>query len=146
MKAKNFWLGASAIALLAFMTMGCVHPHHARRDRPRVVQAHKPGPPPHAPAHGYRHKHHAHGVDLVFDSGLGVYLVVGLADHFFLHDQFYRRSGGEWFVSAELGHGWTAVGSSVLPKGLGKAKRAKKHKQAHKKHGKKHAPPAKHGY
>ncbi len=142
MAAKNFWRSASAIAVLASVAVGCVYPHHARRHLPRVVQAHKPGPPPHAPAHGHRHNHHSHGVDLVFDSGLGVYGVVGLSDHFFLNDHFYRRSGGEWYMSAELGHGWTVVRSSKLPKGLLKTKRAKQHKKAHKKH----APPAKHGH
>ncbi|MEE9551944.1 MAG: hypothetical protein V3V89_02760, partial [Gammaproteobacteria bacterium] len=46
------------------------------------------GPPPHAPAHGYRHKHHGH--DLEFDSHLGVYVVVGLASVYFLDGLYYK--------------------------------------------------------
>ncbi len=33
---------------------------------------HRGNPPPHAPAHGYRHYHPADGMELVFDSELGV--------------------------------------------------------------------------
>jgi len=33
------------------------------------------GPPAHAPANGYRYKYQGH--DMVYDSGLGVYVVIG---------------------------------------------------------------------
>ncbi|MFQ5585276.1 MAG: hypothetical protein ACE5GF_00390, partial [Thermodesulfobacteriota bacterium] len=46
------------------------------------VKSKKHGPPPHAPAHGYRHKHR-HGVELMFDGGLGVYIAVGLSGIYF---------------------------------------------------------------
>ena len=35
---------------------------------------HKPGPPPHASAHGYRHKHHD-GRELEYDSKIEAYIV-----------------------------------------------------------------------
>ena len=37
------------------------------------------GPPAHARAHGYRRKQ-VHGYDLVYDSSLGLYVVVGMSD------------------------------------------------------------------
>src|SRR5262245_11687981 len=47
------------------------------------------GPPPWAPAHGHR-RHHQRAyqhrdatVDMVFDSGLGVYVVVGLPNYYY---------------------------------------------------------------
>ena len=47
------------------------------------------GPPPHAPAHGYRHKHQ-HGVELVYSSELGVYVVVGFPNHYFSEGHYFR--------------------------------------------------------
>lgn len=83
------------------------------------------GPPPHAPAHGYRRKHHDqhHGgdVELVFDSGLGVYVVVGFPSHYWLEGTYYREQGGSFQVAASIDGPWTA--SRSLPPGLaGKAK------------------------
>ena len=43
---------------------------------------HKIGPPPHAPAHGYRHKHQ-HGVELEYDSGIGAYISCRTPRHLF---------------------------------------------------------------
>ena len=40
----------------AYRDFACVH-HHYHGDEPRAVVVHEPGPPPHAPAHGYRHHH-----------------------------------------------------------------------------------------
>ena len=58
------------------------------------------GPPPHAPAHGHRHKLRGHGGSLTFDSGLGVYVVVGHGDLFYWRDHFYRWHDGGWQTSA----------------------------------------------
>jgi hypothetical protein len=127
-----------ALLLLAAFP-SCVH-HNYHRGRPAPVVLSKPGPPPHAPAHGYRHKHHHHGVELVFDSQLGVYVVVGWEEHFFYKDHFYRLVNGRWELSARLDGGWGKVKSGKLPKGLAK-------KRAKGKHGKgKHRHPAKHGH
>ncbi len=100
----------AASALLAVMLApplgGCVvvepgrHVHHA-------------GPPPHAPAHGYRHKHRDR--DLVFDADLGVYVVVGLADVWFLDGSYFRLMGDRWEVGVEVGGPWRVASVGVVP-------------------------------
>lgn len=141
-------MGPLARALLAGFVLavfaGCVHHHHGRRHVPSTVAeptgpvVAKRGPPPHAPAHGYRHKRRQDAVDLVFDSGLGVYVVVGLHDHYFHADRYYRLAGGAWQVSLRINRGWTALEASALPPGLAKRRGARGHgKRQH---------PAKHGY
>ena len=76
--------------ILVTFVAGCVHHHHhSGKGASGPVVLKKAGPPPHAPAHGYRHKHE-HGVELVFDSQLGVYVVVGWKDHFFSAGRYYR--------------------------------------------------------
>ena len=79
-------------------------PSHSRREQ---------GPPPHAPAHGYRHKHH--GRDLVFDAELGVYVVVGLRDVWFLDDSYFRISGDHWEVSVGTPDRWRVMAVSAVP-------------------------------
>ncbi len=121
----------TTIALMALP--GCVSHHlqHTRRA-PGAVVVRKPGPPPHAPAHGYRHKHGHHGVELVFDSQLGVYMVVGWDDVFFLGDHFYRIVDGGWQISARLDGGWAHMHPAKLPRGLGKKVRGpKRHGNGH---------------
>ncbi len=76
------------------------------------------GPPPHAPAHGYRAKYHGH--DLMYDAGLGVYIVVGLP-HIYFHDGlYYRFDHDEWYYSDRPDHGWKKSGKSKIPPGLAK--------------------------
>jgi hypothetical protein len=74
------------------------------------------GPPPHAPAHGYRQHHQ--GADLAFDSKLGVYLVVGYSDHFYSKGRFLRLHAGSWQVSTSLRGPWGAYSQASLPPGL----------------------------
>ncbi len=76
---------------------------------------------PPIPAHGHRHSHA--GVELVFDSGLGVYLVVDRHNHFYTEGRFYRYAYDGWQISTELEGGWHQVARPSLPPGL-----AKKHK------------------
>lgn len=77
------------------------------------------GPPPHAPAHGYRS--HYHGHDLVYDSRLGVYAVVGLANVYFYDGVYYRFDHNRWYYTRELDKGWnTHRGGRGLPPGLAK--------------------------
>lgn len=90
----------------------------ARVKPPPLAKSRGHGPPPHAPAHGYRRKQLRQGVDLVFDAGLGVYVVVGLEDTFFLDDSFYRRRDERWEFASALDGPWRAVGIADLPPGL----------------------------
>ena len=82
-----------------------------------------PGPPAHAPAHGYKKKHHDDGPELVFDSGLGVYLVVGLADLYFHNDSYFRYANGGWEFGVNINGPWRTADYGHVPPGL------------HKKHG-----------
>ena len=84
------------------------------------------GPPPHAPAHGYRHKHHGH--DLEFDSDLGVYVVVGLASLYFIDGVYYKVTSDGWFSSDKPDGGWHAYKKDVLP---GKLYKKHGNKKAH---------------
>ena len=126
-----------ALGLLALLS-GCIHPpvpHGGGGHRgPAPVVTHRPGPPPHAPAHGYRHRHgHGHGrggVELVFDSGLGVYAVVGFDNHYFHDGHFYRQAAFGWELSTRIDGGWVVAQYSVVPPRL--AERAYRRHQKHK--------------
>ena len=79
---------------------------------------HKPkhGPPPHAPAHGYRHKQQ--GVELVYDSGRGVYVVVDFPLHFYFEGRYYRFHEPHWEVGVQVDGPWKLVSDDALPRGL----------------------------
>jgi hypothetical protein len=82
------------------------------------------GPPPHAPAHGYRHKH-ADGVVLVYDAGMKVYLVTSASDRYYWKGNYYRRRGGQWQLSTSLQGPWKVASKSKLPAGFKKSKKQK---------------------
>jgi len=88
------------------------------------------GPPPHAPAHGYRAKTHE-GVELVFRSDLGVYVVVGASGYYFNDGAFYHQDSTGWVIGKHIDGPWKTISKSQLPSGLrskGKAKgKAKGH-------------------
>ena len=83
--------------------------------RPTVSKGN--GPPAHAPAHGHRRKH-VSGVELIFDSGRGVYVVVGFPDHYYYDGYFFRLRGDLWEMSPEPNGKWKAASHSSLPIGL----------------------------
>jgi len=87
------------------------------------------GPPPHAPAHGYRQ--HYNDQDLVYDSGLGVYLVVGYPDYYFLDNSYYRHSNDGWYYSQRADRDWQAYNQDRLPPGLAKKYRGKDNNHGH---------------
>lgn len=76
----------------------------------------KKGPPPHAPAHGYRHKHG--NVVLVYESSLELYRVDGHDGYYFHEGSYYRVHKGGWQVGAGFEGPWKACSASKLPKGL----------------------------
>lgn len=114
MRYRTITLTLIAVVILLLMTTSCsrYRAHH----EPIIITSEK-GPPAHAPAHGYRRKH-VHGVELVFDTGLGVYVVVGRSDHYYHDGYFYRLSGGIWEMSLEPDSHWKVVSHSSLPIGL----------------------------
>lgn len=121
----------AATALTAACTRTVVYQEQERGPKPVVVSEEKGnGPPPHAPAHGYRHKHAKDNVTLVYDTGIDVYIVSGIPGCYFSAGQYYRDTGSTWEWSVSIEGPWKVVKSSTdLPSGL----RTKGHE-----HGKKH--------
>jgi hypothetical protein len=103
------WIGAAAL-----LGSGCIIVD-GRGPAPRAV-AHVPGPPPHAPAHGHRHKHH--GRDLVYDSALGVYVVVGVPNLWFFDGHYVRWYGERWEIGVEIEGPWRVATINRVPAGL----------------------------
>lgn len=96
----------------------------------KVSSRKKHGPPPHAPAHGYRHKHRD-GTELVFDKDLGIYIVVGISDIFFFDELYIRSDNGSWKVSASLEGPWRKAKSKEVPLKLKSRKRKKLRGNSH---------------
>jgi hypothetical protein len=86
---------------------GCVHVHETKA---------RGGPPPHAPAHGYRHHHGP--VDLRWDAHLGVYVVIGHPHHFFHDGRYYRRNAEQWERCAKWDGKWKRVARADVPGAL----------------------------
>ena len=76
----------------------------------------RPGPPAHAPAYGLRRKQ-VYGLELTFDAGLGLYVVVGHSDWYHHEGRFYRLHAGVWQISLR-GDVWEPVVIDKLPPGL----------------------------
>jgi len=94
-------------------------------------------PPPAHPPNGHRHSHA--GVDLVFDSALGVYLVVDRHNHFYAEGHFYRYAEDGWQISTEPKGGWHQVAGPALPPGLVKKHEPDKGRAKKDKSGKGHS-------
>jgi hypothetical protein len=118
--------GLAALLALA----GCIHVHEHEH------YARHPGPPPHAPAHGYRIHHH--DLDLRYDVHLGAYVVIGHPDHFFLDGRYYRRIGPRWERCGDWKKGrWKTVEVALVPVPLVRHYERKRSKHGK---GKGHAP------
>ncbi|MHC4478562.1 MAG: hypothetical protein ACYTEL_23240 [Planctomycetota bacterium] len=126
MKQLKTLLLAAALICAGLISASCSRTVVSKRGK-RVGH----GPPPHAPAHGHRRKHHHHGgVELVYDSGRGVYVVVGFPDHYYFEGHYYRFHQDQWHMSVDINSGWKPASNDRLPSGLrakGKAKHAKNH-------------------
>jgi hypothetical protein len=123
MKSKTVFLCAVVLACAALMLTSCSRVSVRGTSRGRIGRGN--GPPPHAPAHGYRHKHKVEGVDLVYDSGRRVYVVVGLPDHYYYDGHFFRIRGAQWEMSLNTTYGWKPVYENSIPPGLRKKGKAK---------------------
>lgn len=128
--ARAGLLGACVLGLLG---TGCIH-HHHYGSGPVVVKerGHGHGPPPHAPAHGHRRKHSHDPVELVFDSDLGVYIVVGRSGVYWHGDRYFVWGDGRWRASARIDGVWVSIGNDDVPVRL-----VAKYDDGHGKHGKK---------
>lgn len=105
------YLAAILFAGVVFTASGCaVYPTHHHH--------HGYGPPPHAPAHGYRAKFHHH--DLIYDTHLGVYVVAGLHHHYYHGGYYYKRVHDGWYHSRYSDRDWRRNDVRKLPPGLAK--------------------------
>lgn len=92
-------------------------PPHA----PAHGQRAKHGPPPHAPAHGYRHELE-NGIELVFDSGLSVYVVINHPDVYFHNELYLRFFNDNWIAAVRFDGPWDTAQESQIPRKLKKTK------------------------
>jgi len=116
-KSSVAWL---IIVVCGFVLVSCsASARYKKTSSPGAsteVVVSKKGPPPHAPAHGYRHKHG--NVVLVYHSDIDVYVVDGRKGYYFHEGDFYRTHKGEWQVSVRFDGPWKPISESKLPKGL----------------------------
>lgn len=104
-----------AVALLTVTVSGCVN--RAGVSYGEGGRHYSGGPPPHAPAHGYRAKHRHH--DMVYDSRLGAYVVLGYDDHYYNDGWYFRYRDGLWQINADLGgRDWRDADQYRVPEGL----------------------------
>lgn len=113
------------IAGLAAAMGGLVASCHLGLPGPRLVS--RPGPPGHAPAHGFRRRHHS-GVYLTFDAPLGVYVVTGWPGYYWWDGHFYRHHDGVWVRGTRLKGRWRRAGPRGLPGGLRRGRIAGPHR------------------
>jgi hypothetical protein len=106
-----------AVALLLVLACACVGIDRGA-PRPAEVATKSPGPPAHAPAHGYRRNHPQEGTALRYDSGLGVYVVVDTPDCWWLDGGYFRIRDGAWSTGARLSGPWTVIAVEAVPEGL----------------------------
>lgn len=123
---KKLLLVIATLVVTIAVLSGCHHirvPHHPLNPV-RLLS----GPPPHAPAHGYRHRHHDH--DMEYDGGLGAYLLIGRPGIFFHDNLFWRLHEGIWQSTRALAEPWRIVEHiDRVPHGL-----VKRHGKGHGKH------------
>ena len=104
--------------------------HHAEshrvpgklRGHKRYNRHHRHSPPSHAPAHGHRYRHN-HGVDLIFDSGIGAYIVLGFDDLFFFNNNFMRYYDGYWHHADRHDGRWRRAKGGHVPHQLRHARK-----------------------
>ncbi|MEE8379802.1 MAG: hypothetical protein V3R49_05460 [Gammaproteobacteria bacterium] len=107
--------------------------HHAEhrhipdrlRGHRRYNRQHRNSPPSHAPAHGYRQQHH--DVDMIFDSGVGAYIVLGFDNLFFFNNNYMRFYDGYWHYSERHNGRWHRANDRHVPHKLRKARKHNKH-------------------
>lgn len=98
------------------------------------------GPPPHAPAYGYRYHHPNDRVLLIYDPALAIYRVSGHPSYYFRNGTYYRLRSGSWYTAPHFRGHWTAVNYPSIPSGLQRKYKAPKEKDDEKigMHAKKH--------
>lgn len=134
MLVRSIALLGAAAGCAALLACGSVHSititRHDPGRAPEPVVQDDPGhgPPPWAPAHGYRHKQyrayqsHEGSVELVFDGELGVYAVVGFPNYYWWNGSYLRISGDQWMTAVYLDAAWAPCPVDRVPSRLRTAK------------------------
>jgi len=116
------------VSLLSMFLIGCVDSASVKYGD--SSPHYKSGPPPHAPAHGYRYKHNKH--DMSYDTGLSVYVVLGKTDVYYDNGVYFRYRDNGWQVSLGLNNTWENTSKRAVPKKLYQSKVKKsKHQKEH---------------
>ncbi|MCF7825676.1 MAG: hypothetical protein K9N29_03415 [Candidatus Marinimicrobia bacterium] len=110
MNRRKFISGFS-FAGLAILISGCISPGIM------VIRSGKKGPPSHAPAHGYRKKNR-HGMEMTFDSNLGIYIMMSYPSYYYWDGTYYRINNNQWESSKDVKKHWKKINKQKLPKGL----------------------------
>jgi hypothetical protein len=116
------------LALLIIFLVGCVGSNAVRyNSNPQYEHSdvyYRSGLPPYAPAHGYLHHYHNH--DIIYDSGIRAYIIVGMPDYYYDNCFYFRYSNIGWQISGSLNDGWKVTDERRVPKKLWNTK-AQKH-------------------
>ena len=111
-------ISAGLVLALCGTGMACTTTSAARYEQqagPGKSRGH--GPPPHAPAHGYRAKPRD-VIELVYSSDYGVYEVVGRDGYYYQDGVIYHKDSIGWIVGRTLNGPWTSVTEAQIPPGL----------------------------
>ena len=122
MQSMRLIMVAAALLCAMLIVVGCSSSkkvvYSGSETQVEVSRGKSGGPPPHAPAHGYRRKHKVDGFDLVYDPGRNVYIVVGYPEPFYSDGKYYRHKKKHWDVSVSMRGSWRKIKDSELPVGL----------------------------
>jgi hypothetical protein len=116
--ARRFVCAALPMFLAAvclFAAPGCAV--HRTQESVAGYDSDEASPPPRAPAHGWRRRH-PDGVEIIYRSELGAYVVVGLDDAYYYDDVFYLWDSGRWLRAPHFTGPWVAVPTSEVPANL----------------------------
>ncbi|GEM_PF-3501502 len=117
-KARRLLCDALPILLVAFclfVAPGCAT--HRTQEAVVGYDSDEAPPPPHTPARGWRRRH-PDGVEIIYRSELGAYVVVGLDDAYYCDDVFYLWDSGRWLRAPHFTGPWVAVPTSEVPANL----------------------------
>ncbi len=120
MKSIRYSLGFLGLLALA----GCGAGYAVNESSPPS------GPPPHAPAYGYRYHHPHDHVLLIYEPDLALYRVSGYRSYYFRDGSYYRLRSGSWYRASHIKGHWSAVGYESIPSGLQHKYKAPKYKES----------------
>ena len=109
---------AGLILALGVTGLACTSTSSVRYEQqagPGKSQGH--GPPPHAPAHGYRAKTRD-GLELVYRADYGVYEFVDRDRYYYKDGVIFHKDSIGWIMGRSIDGPWTSVTEAQIPPGL----------------------------